>query len=109
MEEHSTKDRREASCARFHETIEFIGKRWTGIIVYHLLDSSKRYHELLEKIDGISDRLLTERLRELEEHGFLTKSVEKPPSRIVTYELTKKGKELEGIINEIFIWVKKNT
>lgn len=95
-------------CDRFHEMIEFIGKRWTGIIVYRLLNGPKRYHELLADIQGISDRLLTERLRELETRGLIIKNISEPGSRKVEYELTEIGKELEGIINAILKWVKEN-
>ncbi|WP_391117677.1 winged helix-turn-helix transcriptional regulator [Psychrobacillus sp. L3] len=95
-------------CDSFHGTIEFIGKRWMGIIIYHLLDGPKRYHELLAEIQGISDRLLTERLRELEAHGLVVKKVSEPTSRKVEYELTMIGKDLEQIISAIFKWVKDN-
>lgn len=96
------------SCDSFHGTVEFIGKRWMGIIVYHLLNGPKRYHELVAEIEGISDRLLTERLRDLEKHGLVTKNVCQDSSRKVTYELTDIGIELEDIINAIVKWVKKN-
>lgn len=96
------------TCDSFHGTIEFIGKRWMGIIIYHLLDGPKRYHELLAEIDGISDRLLTERLKELEVHGLVSKNVSKTQLRKVEYELTAIGKELETIIGSILVWVKKN-
>lgn len=94
-------------CDRFHNTIEFIGKRWMGIIIYRLLKGPKRYHQLLREIDGISDRLLTERLRELERHGLIVKHVFKAPSRKVEYELTPKGADLESIIKAILVWVEK--
>jgi DNA-binding HxlR family transcriptional regulator len=96
------------SCDSFHGTIEFIGKRWMGIIIYHLLAGPKRYHELQSEIHGISDRLLTERLRELETHGLVVKKVSESSPRKVEYELTKIGEELEGIISAIFKWVKDN-
>lgn len=96
------------ACDSFHGTIEFIGKRWTGIIVYYLLDGPKRYYELLAAIEGISDRLLTERLRELETHRIVVKHVAESPSRIVTYELTEMGQDLEGVMNSIIQWVKKH-
>ena len=102
------KDKAHVACDSFHGTIEFIGKRWTGIIVYYLLDGPKRYHELLAAIEGISDRLLTERLRELETHRLVKKHVAKRPSRTVTYELTEMGYDLEDVINAIVKWVKKN-
>lgn len=96
------------TCDSFHGTIEFIGKRWMGIIIYQLLDGPKRYHELVSEIEGISDRLLTERLRELEAHKLVVKKKSDPAARKVEYELTGKGKELEKIIHAIFEWVKKN-
>jgi len=78
-----------------------------SIIVYHLLDGPKRYHELLAEIHGISDRLLMERLRELETHGLGIKNVCKPPSSKAEYELPYIGKELENIIKAILRWVGK--
>jgi len=96
------------SCNTFHSTIEFIGKRWTGVIIYHLLDGPKRYFELAEEIPGISDRLLTERLRELETQDFILKKTSGPGTRKVEYELTDMGKETEEIIQAIVKWVRKH-
>ena len=96
------------NCDSFHEMIEFIGKRWTGVIIYRLLDGPKRYHELTSEIEGISDRLLIERLRELEAHGIVSKNILDPSSRKVEYELTRAGKELEDVIVSILKWVKAN-
>lgn len=95
-------------CDDFHATIEFIGKRWMGIIVYHLLDGPKRYHEILLEIDGLSDRLLTERLRELEAKGLLLRHAEDSSERKVEYELTQAGIELEKPINAIIQWALEN-
>lgn len=96
------------SCDSYHGTIEFIGKRWMGIIIYHLLDGPKRYHVLLSEIEGISDRLLTERLKELETHKLVVRNASKTQLRKVEYELTDMGEELEDIISAIMVWVKKN-
>jgi len=98
----------EKSCDTFHSMIEFIGKRWTGVIIYHLLAGSKRYFELAEEIPGISDRLLTERLRDLETHGFVLKRTSGPGTRKVEYELTEMGMETEEIIQAIVRWVRKH-
>ncbi|WP_084783272.1 winged helix-turn-helix transcriptional regulator [Bacillus dakarensis] len=93
-------------CKDFHGTIEFIGKRWMGMILYQLLQGPKRYYELVENIPGISDRLLTERLRELEKEGLLIKTVLIPSQKKVQYALTPKGKELEAVFNSILGWIK---
>jgi len=95
------------TCNSFHGAIEFIGKRWMGMIIYRLLDGPKRYHELLEEIHGISDRLLSERLRELVEHGLVYKNVSPTKARKVEYELTESGLELKEIMNAIVKWVEK--
>lgn len=98
----------ERSCDSFHSMIEFIGKRWTGVIIFHLLDGPKRYFELAEEITGVSDRLLTERLRELETEGFILKKTSGPGTRKVEYELTGKGEETEEIVQAIVKWVRKH-
>jgi DNA-binding HxlR family transcriptional regulator len=95
-------------CDNFHDTIEFIGKRWMGVIIYTLLKGPKRYHELLSEIPGISDRLLTERLRDLENEGLVEKRTS-PHSRKVLYELTPIGRELENVIIAIIKWMKEHT
>lgn len=92
-------------CSKFHHTIELIGKRWNGIIIYHLLNGPLRYHELLEKVTGISDRLLTERLRELEKEGLVIKEVDSTNARKVQYHLTESGQQLEKVINAIITWI----
>lgn len=107
-EEVSQSPIQQKSCDTFHSMIEFIGKRWTGVIIYHLLDGPKRYYELAEEITGISDRLLTERLRELEGQGFILKRTSGPGTRKVEYELTTMGNETEEIIQAIVKWVKKH-
>jgi DNA-binding HxlR family transcriptional regulator len=92
-------------CDNFHDTIEFIGKRWMGVIIYTLLKGPKRYHEILAEIPGISDRLLTERLRDLEHEGLVVKQTLESSSRKVQYELTPIGKELESVIIAIMKWI----
>src|SRR4051794_28331845 len=92
-------------CTNFHKTIEFIGKRWMGTVIYSLLDGPKRYHEIISTIPGISDRLLTERLRELEAEGLIIKTVITTSPKKVDYELTQAGKRLEEVINTVIKWV----
>src|SRR5215217_6886711 len=75
-------------CPRFHEAIELIGKRWTGAIVCALTERSMRYAELGKAIPGLSDRLLSQRLRELEEEGLVERRVEAGTPVRVTYSLT---------------------
>lgn len=97
----------EYSCELYRSAIEFIGKRWTGIIVYHLFEGPKRYHELLNAIDGISDRLLSERLKDLEQEGLIVKHVLTEAPKKVEYELTPLGYEFKGVFQAIMTWAAK--
>ena len=58
-------------CPHFHAAIELIGKRWTGAIVCALTERPMRFGELGKAVPGLSDRLLSQRLRELEEEGLV--------------------------------------
>lgn len=93
-------------CSNFHDTIEFIGKRWMGIIIYTLMSGPKRFHEIAESIPGISDRLLTERLNELVKEGLITKKHLESSAKKVEYELTSSGMALKEVIIAIRNWTK---
>ncbi|WP_232698828.1 winged helix-turn-helix transcriptional regulator [Brevibacillus daliensis] len=92
-------------CKDFHNTIEFIGKRWMGIIIYSLMSGPKRFYELAESIPGISDRLLTERLQELVEEGLVTKSYLEASIKKVEYQLTPSGEALHDVVVSIKNWI----
>ncbi|KMY45492.1 hypothetical protein AC622_15715 [Bacillus sp. FJAT-27916] len=92
-------------CSDFHQTIEFIGRKWMGIIIYSLLDGPKRYHELTGMIEGISDRVLTERLNELVKEELVKKSYLDGSLKKVQYELTPSGEALKDVIVSIRKWV----
>jgi DNA-binding HxlR family transcriptional regulator len=93
-----------ASCSRFQQAIEFVGRRWVGAIVFVLLDGPSRFNELLARIPSLSDRLLTERLRELEAAGMVTREVHPGPPVRVVYTLTDAGRALSGVIHGIDQW-----
>ena len=80
-------------------TAEVIGHKWTTLIVRDLLPGKKRYSELLRSVDGISPRLLAERLRELEAGGLLTRTVYRTVPPATEYELTPLGRKLESVID----------
>ncbi|MEH7119289.1 helix-turn-helix domain-containing protein [Neobacillus vireti] len=96
-------------CTNFHNAIEFIGKRWMGAVIYTLMEGPKRFHEIVSAIPGISDRLLTERLRDLEIEGLITKKLIAASPKRVEYELTPAGKDLEEVINTLIKWAKSRT
>jgi len=92
-------------CPRFHYAIEVIGRRWTGAILMLLVQqSSARYNELLAAVPGISDRLLSERLRELEAENIVERCVDPGPPVRVSYRLTASGRELQPAIYALARW-----
>src|SRR5829696_5103332 len=96
-----------AICPHFHHAIELIGKRWTGAIVCALTERPMRYAELGKAIPGLSDRLLSQRLRELEEEGLVERQVEAGSPVRVTYSLTEAGQELDPALCELKSWARK--
>ncbi len=94
-------------CPHFHAAIELIGKRWTGAILFALTDGPLRFAELTRAVPGLSDRLLSQRLRELEGEGLVERAVEAGQPVRVTYSLTQKGAELEPAIGELKAWAKR--
>jgi DNA-binding HxlR family transcriptional regulator len=94
-------------CPQFHEAIELIGKRWTGAIVCALTERPMRYGELGKAVPGLSDRLLSQRLRELEEEGLVEREVEAGTPVRVTYSLTPTGQDLGPAISELKAWAKR--
>jgi DNA-binding HxlR family transcriptional regulator len=94
-------------CPHFHVAIELIGKRWTGAIVCSLTERPMRFGELRRAVPGLSDRLLSQRLRELEESGLVQRDVEAGTPVRVTYSLTRRGEELGPAIHELRAWARR--
>lgn len=96
-----------AVCPHFHAAIELIGKRWTGAILCVLGERPMRFGELTRAVPGLSDRLLSRRLRELEEEGVVEREVEDGVPVRVLYSLTEKGSALGPAIEELQVWARR--
>jgi DNA-binding HxlR family transcriptional regulator len=96
-----------ALCAQFHHASELIGRRWTGALIFVLLKQTCRFATLREAIPGITDKMLSERLQELEQEGLVERTVVPETPVRVEYSLTKKGKALAGAIDSIATWAEK--
>ena len=94
-------------CAKFHHASELIGRRWTGAIIFVLLRSRCRFATLREAIPDITDRMLSERLQELEDEGIVERTVIPETPVRVEYALTKKGRELSTAFEAIGTWAHK--
>jgi len=93
-----------ALCGRFHRASELIGRRWTGAIIFVLLGSPCRFATLRDAIPDITDRMLSERLQELEQEGLVERTVVPETPVRVEYALSKKGRALRPAIDAIADW-----
>jgi DNA-binding HxlR family transcriptional regulator len=91
-------------CVRFHGAIELIGRRWTGAIIFLLLESRCRFATLRDAIPDITDRMLSERLQELEAEGIVERTVVPDTPVKVEYSLTRKGRALAAAIDAVAGW-----
>jgi DNA-binding HxlR family transcriptional regulator len=100
-------DQLESFCPRYHHAVELVGRRWTGALIRVLLRGRARYHELRDEIPAISDRMLSERLRELEQEGVIERVVVPETPVRVEYELTEKGRALDPVVRAIAKWAER--
>ena len=97
-------DSERSFCTRFHRAVELVGRRWAGVIIQVLLQGKARFGELRAVIPDISDRMLAERLRELEAEGIVVRTVVPETPVRVEYSLTEKGEALAAPIDELMSW-----
>jgi DNA-binding HxlR family transcriptional regulator len=93
----------------YHEAIELIGRRWTGAIVAVLLQAPEplRFSEIAAAVPQLSDRLLSERVKELEERGLVVRAVESEPPVRVTYRLSPMGRDLAPALEQLAQWARR--
>jgi len=93
-------------CPHLHEAVELVGRRWTGAIleVMRMADRPLRFSEIAAAIPDLSDRLLSERVKELEARGLVEREVHPGPPVRVTYSLTTMGHALEPALAELKSW-----
>jgi DNA-binding HxlR family transcriptional regulator len=94
-------------CARFHKAVELIGRRWSGAIIQILRQRPSRYAELRAAIPDITDRMLSERLRELEDETIVARTVIPETPVRVEYSLTSKGRALAPALDAIGHWAER--
>lgn len=94
-------------CPHYHEAVELIGRRWTGAILAILLQGGAlRFSELAAAVPELSDRMLSDRLKELESHHLVERTVYPGPPVRVQYALTLKGQELAPALAELKRWAR---
>ncbi|MCD7033507.1 helix-turn-helix transcriptional regulator [Metabacillus sp. GX 13764] len=91
-------------CPNIEFAFGLLGKRWNGVIIHVLMDEPKRFKDFSGMIPGISQKMLSERLKELEVSGLIEREVIPETPVKVIYKLTKKGKGLENVMKEVQLW-----
>lgn len=94
-------------CPLYHHAVELIGRRWTGAILRAMLAGINRFSDLAAAVPGLSDRMLSERLKELEAEGIVRRVVVPETPVRITYELTEKGKDLSQVIEALSAWAER--
>ena len=94
-----------AFCPQYHHAVEVIGRRWTGAILRAMLYGRiSRFSDLIEAVPGLSDRMLSERLKELECEGIVQRTVIPETPVRIEYQLTEKGRALGDVVNAVAAW-----
>ncbi len=95
------------SCPRYEHAVHILGKRWTGLLLNVLMEGPRRFCELTMLVDGLSDRVLSDRLRELETEGIVKRVVYPNIPVRVEYQLTEKGLALKPVTDAIHAWAQE--
>lgn len=104
--EQATRTGRETCCGAYHQAVELVGKRWTGAILFVLMDGPLRFSEIKLLVPDLSDRLLSERLKELEAVGIVERRESHDAGPRVQYALTDKGAALEPVVRSLKAWAR---
>jgi DNA-binding HxlR family transcriptional regulator len=91
-------------CPRYLAAMSFLGKKWTGLILRSLMDGPRRFTAMSAYVPGLSDRLLSQRLQELEEAGIVERRVYSKKPVLVEYSLTEQGQALREVVEAIQRW-----
>ena len=91
-------------CPRYHVAVEIVGRRWSGAIIRALMAGRTRFAEIGDVIPGLSDRLLSQRLKELEAEGIVRREVRAETPVRVEYGLTEKGEALGEAVAALSRW-----
>jgi DNA-binding HxlR family transcriptional regulator len=96
-----------ACCPFYHRAVELVGRRWTGAILEILIQGGAlRFSQIASAVADLSDRMLSDRLKELEAYGLVKRTVYPGPPVRVEYALTRKGEELAPALDELKRWAR---
>lgn len=91
-------------CPRYEYAMGLLGKKWTGLILRILMGGPRRFGDFRNQVPELSDRLLSERLKELEEAGIVERLVHDSRPVLIEYALTEKGMALRSVVDAVESW-----
>jgi DNA-binding HxlR family transcriptional regulator len=91
-------------CPKFETAVEILAKKWTGLILRVLMEDKRRFRDIREHIPQMSERMLAERLKDLEAASLINRQVYPETPVRIEYTLTKKGKALQPVLDSIETW-----
>lgn len=94
-------------CPLYEKAMEVLSKKWTGCLIRILMGGPRRFCEFREQVPAVSDRLLSERLKELEDEGIVERKVHDTRPVLIEYSLTAKGRELEPVVQAVQVWAER--
>lgn len=93
-----------SDCPGYNRAVEIIGRRWAGAVIRAMLGGAVRFSEIRDAAEGITDRVLSQRLKDLEAEGVLTRTVHDQTPVRIEYHLTEKGRDLAAVVGAISAW-----
>ncbi len=93
-----------ASCPYYDRAVEIIGRRWAGAVIRVMLAGRSRFSDIRNAIPGITDRVLSHRLRDLEADGVITRHIHDERPVRIEYRLTERGRALAAVVDAISTW-----
>lgn len=90
-------------CPRFEKAVNILSQRWTALVIYQMLESPKRFGEIQSAI-GVSGKVLSDRLKNMEQEGLIKRDVYPETPVVIEYSLTEKGESLEPVLRDIENW-----
>ena len=84
--------------------LEFVGGKWKTVILSYLKESPHRYKELRARLPGVADKVITERLKDLERLGLIVKTRSSEGHSAHVYQLTERGESLRPVLSELYAW-----
>lgn len=94
-------------CSRFEKAIELLSKRWVALIVYQLLAGPQRFTQIDQSLPNLSGKVLSDRLKELEQEGLIQRDVYPEIPVRIEYSLTEKGRALSPLFVDIASWAEQ--